>query len=103
MVKRASLDVHPYLMRKAFRKRRGLVLDGDLLIPMREFKLYRQVNSLQRISADGSKLFLPGGKAKGSVFFIGPLLALEKGGWWKGMPPASACALRCASYIVRLR
>jgi putative DNA primase/helicase len=33
---------------------------------------------VQRISADGTKLFLPGGKAKGSVFFIGPLLANER-------------------------
>jgi putative DNA primase/helicase len=33
---------------------------------------------VQRISADGTKLFLPGGKAKGSVFFIGPLLAQER-------------------------
>jgi putative DNA primase/helicase len=33
---------------------------------------------VQRISADGTKLFLPGGKAKGSVFFIGPLVAHER-------------------------
>lgn len=78
MVKRAGLDIHPYLSAKGFPKEKGLVLDGDLLVPMREFKLYRQINSLQRIAADGTKLFLPGGKAKGSVFFIGPLLARER-------------------------
>lgn len=78
MVKRAGLDIHPYLSAKGFPEEKGLVLDGDLLVPMREFKLYRQINSLQRIAADGTKLFLPGGKAKGSVFFIGPLLARER-------------------------
>jgi putative DNA primase/helicase len=78
MVKRAVLDVHPYLAAKGFPEEKGLVLDGELLIPMREFKLYRQINSIQRISADGTKLFLPGGKAKGSVFFIGPMMARER-------------------------
>lgn len=78
MVKRAALDVHPYLAAKGFPQERGLVLNGELLIPMREFSLYGQVNSLQRISPDGSKKFLPGGKAKGSVFFIGPLVPHER-------------------------
>lgn len=78
MVKRAMLAPHPYLAAKGFPQEVGLVLDGDLLIPMREFRLYRQVNSIQRINAAGEKLFLPGGKAKGSVFFIGPFMATER-------------------------
>lgn len=78
MVKRATLDIHPYLAAKGFPQEKGLVLDGELLIPMREFSLYRQVNSLQRISPDGEKKFLPGGKAKGSVFFIGPFVPRER-------------------------
>jgi putative DNA primase/helicase len=78
MIKRAGLDVHPYLIAKGFPEERGLVLDGELLIPMREFTMYRQINSVQRISADGTKLFLPGGKAKGSVFFVGPYMASER-------------------------
>lgn len=78
MVMRSRTDIHPYLAAKGFPEERGLVLDGELLIPMREFKLYKQINSIQRISADGTKLFLLGGKAKGSVFFIGPLLAQER-------------------------
>ena len=78
MMRRAVLDVHPYLKAKGFTEERGLVLDGELLIPMREFRHYAQVNSLQRISGDGTKLFLPGGKAKGSVFFIGPLMSDER-------------------------
>lgn len=77
MLARATLDVHPYLEAKGFPQEKGLVLDGELLIPMREFRLYKQINSLQRIAADGTKLFLPGGKAKGSVFFIGPPAAAE--------------------------
>jgi putative DNA primase/helicase len=78
MLKRAAHDIHPYLAAKGFPEERGLVLDGELLIPMREFTLYRQVNSLQRISADGTKLFLAGGKARGSVFFIGPMVPHER-------------------------
>lgn len=72
MVKRASFDIHPYLAAKGFPKERGLVLDGELLVPMREFARYSCINSVQRIGVDGTKLFLAGGKAKGSVFIIGP-------------------------------
>jgi putative DNA primase/helicase len=78
MIKRAKADAHPYLIAKGFPQEKGLVLDSELLIPMREFGSYRTLNSLQRISADGTKLFLPGGKAKGSVFFIGPMVARER-------------------------
>lgn len=77
MVKAAKLEPHPYLAAKGFPTEKGLVLDGELLVPMREFTLYRQINSVQRIKADGTKLFLPGGKAKGSVFFIGPPMVRE--------------------------
>lgn len=73
MIRRAVHDIHPYLAAKGFPQERGLVLDGELLIPMREFTFYRTVNSLQRITAEGDKKFLSGGKAKGSVFFIGPM------------------------------
>ncbi len=78
MLKRATLQEHPYLKAKGFPTELGLVLDGELLIPMREFRHYAQVNSLQRIQADGTKRFLSGGKAKGSVFFIGPFMARER-------------------------
>lgn len=78
MVKRAAVSTHPYLAAKGFPTETGLVLEEELLIPMREFRLYKQINSLQRISPDGKKLFLPGGKAKGSVFFIGPYMAHER-------------------------
>lgn len=93
MMSMAGVSTHPYLAAKGFPEETGLVLDGELLIPMREFSLYRQVNSLQRISADGTKLFLPGGKAKGSVFFIGPLLARER---WLCEGYATGLSIRAA-------
>lgn len=93
MMARAQLSVHPYLAAKGFPLERGLVLDGELLIPMRDFRLYKIVNSLQRIKADGSKLFLAGGKAKGSVFFIGPYMASER---WLCEGYATALSIRAA-------
>ena len=67
---------HAYLAKKGFPNAVGLVnWAGDLIIPMRDLADYGVVNSLQRIREDGSKAFLPGGKAKGSVFVLG------KGAW----------------------
>lgn len=93
MVKRASIQPHPYLAAKGFPQEQGLVLDEDLLIPMREFTLYRQINSVQSISPDGKKLFLPGGKAKGSVYFIGPMVPNER---WLCEGYATALSVRAA-------
>lgn len=93
MVQRALIDVHPYLAAKGFPEERGLVLDGELLVPMRDFKFYKQVNSLQRITAEGGKKFLYGGKAMGSVFFIGPLVASER---WLVEGYATGLSLRAA-------
>lgn len=67
---------HAYLIAKGFPDLQGLVhSSGDLIIPMRDIVDYGVVNSVQRISPGGAKLFLPGGKAKGSVFVLG------KGAW----------------------
>jgi len=93
MVERATLDAHPYLAEKGFPDERGLVLEGELLIPMREFTHYACINSIQRISADGTKLFLSGGKAKGSVFFMGPYMANER---WLVEGYATGLSLRAA-------
>ena len=69
-------DTHPYLAAKGFPGTQGLIHpSGDLVIPMRDCLDYGTINSVQRISADGAKLFLSGGKAKGSIFVIG------KGAW----------------------
>jgi putative DNA primase/helicase len=63
---------HPYLEAKGFGSHTALVHPGgDLIVAMREFTDYSRINGVQRISADGSKLFLPGSKAKGSVFIMG--------------------------------
>jgi putative DNA primase/helicase len=93
MLRRAVFDAHPYLEKKGFPQERGLVLDGELLIPMREFKFYKQVNSIQRISADGAKLFLTGGKAKDSVLLLGPSMCRER---WLVEGYATALSVRLA-------
>lgn len=93
MMRRAKVGPHPYLISKGFKDEQGFVLEGELLIPMREFSLYKQLNSLQRIAEDGTKLFLPGGKAKGSVFFIGPYMARER---WLCEGYATGLSLRAA-------
>lgn len=96
MIGQAVAGQHLYLEKKGFPQETGLVLsgrfslcegtpdekevilEGDLLVPMREFSHYRQVNSIQHIAADGTKLFLPYGKAQGSAFFLGPFMAHER-------------------------
>lgn len=72
IVARCRFDSHPYLDRKGFSEEQGLVdYDGRLVIPMRDVGSYGRVNSVQWISSDGEKKFLPGGTAKASVFVIG--------------------------------
>lgn len=111
MIRQAVTGGHPYLERKGFPQETGLVLsgrflicegtpdekevvlEGDLLVPMRSFALYKQVNSIQHIAAGGSKLFLPYGKAQGSVFFIGPFMARER---WLVEGLATGLSLRAA-------
>lgn len=78
MLSRSSYEAHPYLAAKGFPAEMGLVLDGELLIPMRDHRT-NAVQSLQRITADGAKKFLAGGKARGAVFRLGPPRPRE---WW---------------------
>lgn len=69
---RCRVAEHPYLARKGFADEDGFVdIDGRLVVPMRDAQNYKQLNSAQWIADDGSKLFLPGGRAKGSVFIRG--------------------------------
>ena len=70
MLDQAHLSPHDYLARKGFPTHQGLVLDGMLLVPMRDPDS-SELRSLQTISADGEKRFLKGGRAKGSVFVFG--------------------------------
>ena len=62
---------HPYLTRKGFPDAKGLVHDGDLIIPMRHYRDYHRLQSVQMIGPDGSKKFLPGGRASEAVYKIG--------------------------------
>jgi len=70
-LRNATLSTHPYLARKGFPDEMGLVDDGMLLIPMRDYANYRNVLSVQRISPTGEKKFLYGGRSRGAVFKIG--------------------------------
>lgn len=70
MLRDAELLGHPYLASKGHPKELGFVLDGFLLVPMRDWKT-GEVNSLQTIDGCGNKKFLAGGRARGSVFVIG--------------------------------
>jgi putative DNA primase/helicase len=78
MLARAGVQSHPYLVQKGFPSENCFVLDGELLIPMREATRYTVLNSLQRISETGEKRFLAGGKAQGSVFCLGRTKARER-------------------------
>ena len=70
LMKRATHTWHPYLVAKGFPEERGFVVDDLFLVPMRDIETGR-INSVQMIDAHGGKKFLPGGKAKGSVFMLG--------------------------------
>lgn len=70
IITRAVISEHDYLKRKGFETMKGLVADEELIVPMRDFKTH-QPTSVQRIKADGSKKFLPGGRTKNAVFVIG--------------------------------
>ena len=63
-------DSHPYLARKGV-KAHGLRVDADgrLLVPVRDRA--GEWQSLQRIAANGDKLFLPGGRVAGGYYSIG--------------------------------
>ena len=62
---------HPYLVSKGFPQQAGLVLDSQLLVPMRHYRDYHRLQSVQMIGPDGSKKFLPRGKAWEAVYKIG--------------------------------
>ena len=64
-------SAHPYLVAKGFAQQGGLVLDGNLLVPMRHYQAYERVQAVQMIGPDGSKKNLPGGKASEAVNKLG--------------------------------
>lgn len=70
MLDRAQDNTHPYLERKGFPAVRMKVLDGLLLVPMRDVRT-GELLSLQTIDDDGGKKFLTGGRASHAVYRIG--------------------------------
>lgn len=76
MLKDAKPERHDYLHRKGFKDTEGFVLDGELLIPMRNVTT-NALQGLQRIWWDGDerkfvKKMLPGMSARLAVLRMGP-------------------------------
>jgi putative DNA primase/helicase len=64
---------HPYLIRKSLPTATCLVHEGFLIVPMRvDGEHQRELVNVQRISPEGEKRFLTGGRAKGAIHYIGP-------------------------------
>ncbi len=70
MLRTARVDIHPYLISKGFPKQKIFVRGHLMLMPMRNFDT-GELQSLQLIEPDGSKKFLSGGRARGSVCRLG--------------------------------
>lgn len=70
-LERSILMPHPYLERKGFPELVGFVRGERLLIPMRDPTRYRELINLQQIWPDGTKRFMPGGRARGAIHRIG--------------------------------
>lgn len=69
---------HPYLVRKGLGDVPGLVHEGFLIVPMRvRGEHCDELVNVQRISPEGEKRFLAGGRAKDAVHRIGPPRARE--------------------------
>ncbi|MDH5644190.1 MAG: toprim domain-containing protein, partial [Gemmatimonadota bacterium] len=61
---------HPYLKRKGIKANGARLYNGDLVIPLR---IGSVIHSLQYVSSDGVKKFLPGGRVKGCYCTIGAI------------------------------
>lgn len=71
MVASATLSAHPYLARKGFADRMGLVSDGKLVVAVRDAHDYSRILSVQLIDDAGEKRFLPGGRTRGGIHRLG--------------------------------
>lgn len=67
---KAKPEAHPYLKKKSIAGDGSRVLDGMLLIPMRDTD--KNLWGVQSIAEDGSKLFQSGGRKKGCYATIAP-------------------------------
>lgn len=74
ILSRATTAPHPYLKSKGHPDEAGLVIDDDLYVPMRDYT-NRSLLGMQRIRLvdnEWEKKMLPGQRAKGAVYVIGP-------------------------------
>jgi putative DNA primase/helicase len=78
LIRDAMISPHPYLARKGFPDREGLVVRGKLLVPVRDSRDYGEVLSVQEIDEHGEKRFLAGGRTRGGVHRIGAPLDVAK-------------------------
>jgi putative DNA primase/helicase len=69
---------HPYLVKKGLPDVPALVHEGFLIVPMRvKGEHHDELVNVQRISPEGEKRFLTGGRAKGAFHRLGPPRATE--------------------------
>jgi putative DNA primase/helicase len=103
MIDAAKQETHGYLIAKGFKSALGLVLDNELLIPMRNFS-DKKLQSVQRIFLEDNewkKKMLANGKAKGGVFVIGrgaQTFLCE--GYATGLSISAACKAAALSHMV---
>src|SRR5574340_298753 len=72
LLSECELATHAYLGAKGFPDELGLVDEEKrLLIPMRDWQDYRRALSVQRITPDGGKRLLLGGRTKGASYILG--------------------------------
>jgi phage/plasmid primase-like uncharacterized protein len=80
---------HPYLIKKSLPGESCLVHNGFAIVPMRvRGEHCDELVNVQRISPDGEKRFLAGGRAKGAFHRLGPPRARETWvceGWATGL------------------
>ena len=69
MIDSARYDTHPYLSLKGFPEKRVLVLGQNMIVPIRTYR--GQLMSLQTISPQGEKRFLPHSRVAGGHYRLG--------------------------------
>lgn len=95
-----ELTQHAYLDRKGFPEELGLVDDEKrLLIPMRDCQDYRRTLSVQRITTEGEKRFLLGGRTKGAIYVFGSAKSPVS---WLCEGYATGLSIRAALQMMRL-
>lgn len=99
LLRNCELTAHAYLDRKGFPEELGMVDDrGCLVIPIRDCQTNR-VLSVQRVSVDGEKRFLLGGRTKGGIYSMGSARAPEA---WLCEGYATGLSIREAIKTMRL-